>query len=113
MSTGARTTKHGVYFQAVVPGRSHKLAFTGASAALAQTMGAETTLVRAFATQDCWVKRSAAAGPVAVAPTSGTPQPDTIFIAGGIFCYFGVEPGDSLAVIRDSASGNLVLTEAS
>ncbi len=113
MSTGARTTKHGVYFQAVVPGRSHKLAFTNTSTPLGSRMNPETTLVRAFSTQDCWVKRNASAAPTAVAPTSGNPEPDCIFIAGGIFCYFGVEPGDFLAIIRDSSNGNLVLTEAS
>lgn len=112
MSTGARTTKHGVYFQAVVPGKSHVVAFTGTSSGVPDRMGANTTLVRAFSTQDCWIKRNASAAPTAVAPTAGTPQEDMIFIAGGIFCYFGVEPGDYLAVIRDTVSGTIRLTEA-
>lgn len=117
MSTGARTTKHGVYFQAVVPGRSHVIAFTNTSAALPFAMKAETTLVRAFATQDCYVRRTPSAtgsADAAVAPTAGAPQENTVPIAGGIFCYFGVEPGDFLSVIRDgSNNGTVKLTEAS
>jgi len=111
MSTGARSVKNANYFQAIVPGRSHKVAFTNTSAQIPTPMGAATTLVRAFATQDCWIKRGGTSVQ-AVAPTAGVYQDDTIFVAGGIFCYFGVEPGETLAVIRDSSSGNLMLTEA-
>lgn len=110
MSTGARSQHHNVYFQAVVPGRSHTIAFTNVSAALPDVMGTNTTLVRAFATQDCYVKVGPT--PTAAAPSAGNPQEDTIFIAGGIFVYFGVSPGDGIAVIRDSANGTLRLMEA-
>jgi hypothetical protein len=110
MSTGAISQKHGAYFQAIVPGTSHKVAFTNASAQIPSQMGDATTLVRVFATQDCWIKIGA--NPTAVAPISGTPQEDTMFVAGGIFAYFGVNPGQKLAVIRDSANGSLFVTEA-
>ena len=112
MSTGARSVNNANYFQAVVPGRSHVIAFTNVSAAIADAMESDTTLVRAFATQDCWVKIGSGSAPTAQAPSSGSPKDDTIFIAGGIFCYFGVEPGAYIAVVRDSANGNLFLTEA-
>lgn len=65
-------------------------------------MQASTTLVRIFATQDCFIK--VGVNPTAIANSS-------MFVPGGIIDFIGVQPGDKIAVIRSSSDGTLYLTE--
>lgn len=88
-------------FDKIYPGVSQKLAYdaTAQSAAL----GARTSLVRLTPTTDCHVKIGA--NPVAIA--DGT----CLFLKAGVIEYVGVNPGDKIAAIKDSAGGNLFITE--
>lgn len=103
LSTKALANQQG-HFEAIIPGTSQKVAFTGVSAQSA-ALGTYTSLVRLFATQDCFIK--IAANPTALA--DGT----SMFIAGGIYEYIGVFGGQKIAVIQSTAGGNLYITEAS
>ncbi len=100
-STKAQAALHDT-FEAITPGVSQGLAFTGASAQ-STAVGETTTLVRLFATEDCFVK--VGANPTAVANTS-------MFIASGIYEYIGIKPGEKIAAIRLTTSGTLYITEA-
>ncbi len=91
------------YFPVMSPGTSQVKAFTnttGQSAALAST----TKMVRLVATQNCHVK--VGTNPTAVA--DGT----SMYILQNSSTYISVEGGEKIAVIRDSADGNLFITEA-
>lgn len=91
-----------VNFEAIVPGVSQALAFTGTSAQSA-ALQASTTLIRLFATTDCFIQ--VGTNPTAAANTS-------MFIAAGIYEYIGVAPGALVAAIQSSAGGTLYITEA-
>ena len=90
-------------FEAIIPGTSQLLAFTGASAQ-STALQASTTLVRLFATQDCFI----AVGSNPTAAADGT----SMFIAAGVTEYVGVAQGAKIAAIRNTTSGNLYITEA-
>lgn len=89
-------------FQAIFPGTCQVKAFTGTTGQ-SSAFGANTTIVRLHATEDCHVVFGSS--PTAVA--DGT----CIFLPADQTEYFGVVGGQKLAVIRDSVSGNLFITE--
>lgn len=119
MSTTVRTEKAAEYFQAMKPYKTHRLAFTGSSdstAAVAdiadsanQQNGQRTTLVKLFATQDCWIKIGT--NPTASVVSAGS-SGDSHFLPGGITEYYGIEPGEKVAAVQDSSNGTLYVTEA-
>lgn len=109
MSTTVRTDNHAAYFQTIVPGKGHVVDFTNTSKQ-SEAFGPNTTLIRVFPTQDCFVK--VGSDPTAVAPAEGSPQDDTIFLPGGLLDFIGVEPGSKIAVVRSVTSGALHVTEA-
>lgn len=90
-------------FEAILPGVSQALAFTGTSAQ-STALGTSTTLVKIFATTDCFIK--VATDPTAVA--DGT----CMFVPAGIIDFIGVGPGQKIAAIRNASSGTLYITEA-
>lgn len=92
-------------FQAIYPRRSQKVS-VGAVAASSGEMDAH--IVELFATTDCWVVFGEGPGdsPVAVANDGSS-----FFLGGGLFKYYGLQPGVVLSVIRDSASGDLHIIE--
>lgn len=89
-------------FEAILPGTSQALAFNGTSAQ-STAVGASTTLVRLFATEDCFILIGSS--PVAAANSS-------MFIAAGIYDFVGIQPLQKIAAIQSSASGTLYITEA-
>jgi len=66
-------------------------------------MGAKTTIVRIVPTTACHVKIGA--NPTAAA--DGT----SMYLPAGVVEYFGVKPGQKIAIIQDSAVGNAFITE--
>lgn len=92
-------------FEAIVPksGTSQKLNIS-ASSVQGSAFTAGTTLIRLFATNDCYIDTGS--NPTALA--DGT----SMFIPGGITEYIGVQPGQKLAVIQFSQNGLLFVTEA-
>lgn len=90
-------------FEAILPGTSQAVAFTGSSSQSA-ALGASTTLVRLFCTADCFIK--IASNPTALA--DGT----SMFVAAGIIDFIGVQPSQKIAVISNGTSGTLYITEA-
>lgn len=118
MSTGAESEFNAPNFQAVKPGKSCYVNFTNTSAqspAFEERPEADnadltidnTTLIRLFSTQDCWINLGA--NPTAIA--GSTSKGDSFFLPGGIVDFVGVEPGWKLAVIRDTADGRLHINE--
>lgn len=101
-STKVQAQQHEA-FEAIYPGASQKLAFTGTTGQSA-ALGALTTLVRLFCDQDCFVL----IGSNPTALNDGT----SMFIASGIYEYVGVQPGQKIAAISNGTSGNLYITEA-
>lgn len=83
-------------------GVGQKLAFTGTTAQSA-ALSSRTSVVRISSTQDCHIKTGA--NPTAVA--DGTCR----FLPKGVIEYMGVQPGDKIAAIQDSAGGNLFILE--
>ena len=118
MSTTVRTDDHGAYFQAIKAGLSHYIDFTVAPsqsltfndeilAADGSISQYRTTLLCVFATEDCWI--TVGANPVAV--PGGTTKGASFFLPGGIKDFIGVEPGQKLSVVRDTADGRLHIIE--
>ncbi len=88
-------------FEAIVPGASQALAFTNVSAQ-SVAVGANTTLVRLFATEDCFI--AIGSNPTAAANSS-------MFIPSGISEYIGIAKGDKIAAIYSTTNGTLYITE--
>lgn len=88
-------------FDVIFPGASQKAAFTGASTPVTNPFAANVSVVRLYSTQDCYVKFGAA--PVATSAD--------MFLPGGVTEYIGVNPGDKVAAIQDTAAGTLYVTE--
>lgn len=93
----------GSFSSAIFPGTSQKVAFS-ATNAQSTALGASTTLVELYASQNCHIK--VAADPTAVA--DGT----CLFLPLGVVRQIAVTAGHKIGVIRDSADGNLFITEA-
>lgn len=102
MSSSKAKGATGGFFEAIYPGTSQKRSFTGTSAQ-SSALGAKTTIVRLYATEDCHIKTGA--NPTAVA--DGT----CLFLPANSVEYIGVEPTHKVAVIQDTASGDLFITE--
>lgn len=90
-------------FDAIAPGVSQKLAFTGTSAAAATGFSANVSVVRLVATAACHVAFGTA--PTAIA--DGT----CVYLPPNVPHFFAVNPGDKVAAIQDTAGGNLFITE--
>lgn len=118
MSDLALTGNKGEAFQVLMLSETvdthQPLAFT-ATSGYTQNLRANTTIVELFATQDCWVRlvRSSSSS-VAVPGVSGAKGP-CVFVAGGVNKFFGIPKIENvlwkLAVVRDSASGTIHVTE--
>lgn len=87
-------------FQAIVPGVSQTVAYTGSSSQ-STAFGAPTSLVRIFSTTDCFIAFGG----------SPTASAASIWVPGGIIQFFGVNHGEKLAVIESTATGNLYILE--
>jgi hypothetical protein len=88
-----------VVSDALTPGASSKLAFTGTSA---QSSAIAGTIVRVTATQNCHL--AFGANPTAVADGS------CVYLPAGQTQFFAVTSGNKIAAIQDSAGGNLFIT---
>lgn len=90
-------------FQVISPGASQALAISGVSnQSNAHPDG--TSIIRLFSTTDCWI--AFGTNPTAVKEAAGS-----MFLPAGIVEYFECRPVEKIAVIQDSASGKLYLTE--
>lgn len=91
-------------FECIYPGVSQKVAFivTNTKSAALQP---RTSIVRLYATQDCHIKVAPDATAIAVA--DGT----CYFLPKLVQMSIGVVGGQKIGVIRDSADGNLFITE--
>lgn len=87
-------------FQAILPGDSHSIVTSGSSQVFA-AFNARTSLIRLFATQDCFIQ-------ISMTPTAAS---TAVFFPGGFIEYFGISAGMQLAVIQSSVSGTLYVTE--
>jgi hypothetical protein len=96
---GRRNDSH---FQAIFQGTDQTRSFT-ASSAQSSAVGPKTNIVRLYATKLCHVKF----GDNPTASTSNMP------LAAGIPEYFGIAPGQKIAVIRNTEDGTLYITEGS
>lgn len=74
-----------------------RIAFTGTSG---QSAAFITDIITVYATEDCWLRFGSD-------PTAVANDGDSTFLPATIMRSYRVKRGDKLAVIRDSASGNL------
>ena len=88
--------------QAMKPASAQKVPFTDESAQA--TFQAGTIFIKLFATEDCWIK-------IATNPTAVADDGYSFFLPAGIVEYFVCNKSSKLAVIRDSADGDLHITE--
>lgn len=113
-SSPVSSEKHSSYFQAMYIKQSHAKSFT-ASAADSRILSDSTSLVRLFATQDCWVAIGASGSVTASACTTDGPIVTSVsFIPGGIYEFLGVPPGITnpvISVISNGTSGTLHILE--
>lgn len=94
----------GVY-PAIFPGKFQQISFSGA-ASVGVGFSTRTTIVRLFATQDCWVQ-------MGLNPTATAAGPDSFVIRGGIVHFFGVNSGWKISAIQNTVSGVLDILEGS
>ena len=87
-------------FQAIVPGTSQTVAYTG-TAAQSSAFQLTTTLIRVIASTDCYLRFGSN-------PTATTSD---MLLLANIPEYFGVTPGEKVSAIRSTASGTLYITE--
>ena len=80
-----------------------KVSFTGTSAQSATFQEKVRTIV-VYATEDCWIK-------VGVNPTAAADDGSSVFIPASNYRPFIVEDSHKVAVIQDSAGGDLHITE--
>lgn len=90
-------------FQCISPGLSQALT-VGAASIQAAAFSREVTIIRLFATVDVWVS-------FGDNPTAAPEGASSMFLPGGIVEYFEIRTGEKLAVIRNTASGKLYITE--
>lgn len=105
-ASGMPQTSEQLGFPFINPGTSQKVAYDASVRSAA--FGSRTTVVRMIASTDCHVAFGSAAAPITpTALSDGT----CVFLKAGIEYYFGVIPSSKVAAIKDSAGGNLFITE--
>jgi len=87
-------------YTSIFPVAIATVAFTGTSGQSA-AFSANVSIARFYSTEDCFL----VFGANPTATSSG------IFFPGGIVEYYGVVPGQKVAVIRSVTSGNLHIVE--
>ena len=87
-------------FDAIYPGTSQKITTSGSSQQ-SSAFSSNTTIVRLFSTQDCYVAFG----------TNPTATSSSMFLPAGIVEYFGVTESSKLAVLQVTSSGILYITE--
>lgn len=96
--------KHDNPIQAMAPGVTQTIAFSGTSAATTNALSKNTVVVRLLATQPCFIKIG-----------TGTPTATTsdMYLPAGIPEYFAAEGIYTLkvAALQVSAAGTLYVTE--
>lgn len=90
-------------FQCISPGVSQAVA-VGASSVQASSFSDGVTIIRVFCTVDAWISFGSS-------PTAAIEGASSMFLPGGILEYFEIKNGEKLAVIRNTASGKLYITE--
>lgn len=96
-------SNEGEGFDTIYPGVSQKVAFDASVKSTA--LQARTSVVRLYATQDCHIIVAPDATAIAVADGTCYFLPKTVQV------MIGVTPLQKIAVIKDSAGGNLFITE--
>ncbi len=86
-------------FQAIKPGASQAIAYTGTSATSTAFSG---TIIRVVSTTNCFIK---------IGQGSQTATTAYTFLPAGVVEYFAVHPEDCIAAIRSTDSGTLYVTE--
>lgn len=113
-STPVRSDYHSAPWQAIQAKYGQKVAFTSSSA-ISDVLDDNTSLLKIFATKDCWIKIGASGSTTAAVPANATRVASLTFVPGGITTYIGVDVNISnpvVAVIRDASDGTLYITEA-
>ena len=90
-------------FQCISPGASYALT-VGASSVQGGLPTGGVTIVRLFSTVDAWVA-------FGTNPTAAVEGATSVFMPGGVVEYFEIRSDEKIAVIRNSASGKLYVTE--
>ena len=115
-STPVRSEEHSSYFQAGYVKRSQFVSFTG-TVTNSNPLDDETSLIRIFATQDCWISVIGSADTQPVKPTVSKSIVENIqFLPGGIVDFIGIPPNITnpvVSIVRDSTSGTLHICEYS
>lgn len=113
-STTVKTENHNSYFQAQYIKQSQAVGFSSV-AVNSRIISDTTSLIRLFATQDCWVSIGASGSAVAAAcVTNGPIVSNVAFIPGGVYEYLGI-PGavtnPIISVISNGSDGVLHILE--
>lgn len=93
-------SKQDLMFQTLYPSAPQKVTITSSSTQ-SSAFSANVSVIRIFPTSNCYVKFGSN-------PTATTSD---IYCPGGILQFFGVIPGEKVAVIQDTASGTLHVVE--
>lgn len=114
-STPVRSENSDDSFQAITIKRSQYVSFT-ASAKESAVLDDETSLVRVFATQDCWISVISSGGTAAAAPVAEkTIVSNVKRLRGGLVDFIGVPENLTnavISVISDGTSGTIDIEEA-
>lgn len=113
MSTTARSTLHGTYFQAIVAGKSQFVNFNNVAKQSAQ-FDSRTTLLELFSTQDCWILIKELGDARVSAVPAEFERTDCKRIRGGITTFLGLPQTFGvyvISVVSDGNDGVLDITE--
>lgn len=103
MSSAPFIKNHSSVFPAIFAGNFQQVSFTGTHA-VSSPFSDRTTIIKLFATQDCWIQ-------LGTNPEATASGPDSCIIRGGIIQYLGVYPGWAISVLQASSAGTLDLLE--
>jgi hypothetical protein len=100
---------NGKGFQAIYPGATQKISFTGTASSSTAFLSASDSqgsgMVEIFATTDCWIL-------FGTSPTATASAGTSVFIPAGLTRYYAYKSGEKLSVIRSTTSGDLHITQA-
>lgn len=87
--------------QVIRPGVTQTVSVTGVSAAVANAVTSRTKIIRVVCTSDCHYR-------IGATPTATTSDP---FLPANVVEYVGINSGQKIAFIQNSANGTAYVTE--
>jgi len=99
---GKDTPSSAAGFQAIYPGTVTKITVTGTTARMGAGVGTAVTIFRVICTEDSYIK---------VGNSTVNATTNDVYLPADTVEYFGIQPGQYVAAIRDTVSGTCHIAE--